>query len=183
MPVTFSLESDATPWPSAVSELDGAERMVARWLRQWSAGLRENAAGRWALVWTAFTREFGAEDGKAALSGLAAMMMELQGGARRRIRVHPPCCPYLGADEIRLIGFVAVCQRQEWPRARALAEEMVRPDGVGVMLEAGARLARVLRRHDLWLPPRCTAYPTIYAGKESGARVASGRPSPAHTIH
>ncbi|MFQ5784533.1 MAG: hypothetical protein ACE5H8_06885 [Alphaproteobacteria bacterium] len=137
-----------------MAELDPAERLIVWAFRRWVLGLLENKGGYWSCVWNEFARQFGARDGKEALSSFATLIKGLQCYARRTIHHHHPCCPCLGADEVSLICFVAACQNRRPQLARSLAEWMVHPDGAGELLEAGIRLAQAMRRHALNLPER-----------------------------
>ena len=96
--------------------------------------VQHNDGGYWSQVWNEFARQFGAKDGKEALSGFAGMVKGLQCHARRAVRHHRPCCP-------------------------CLAEWLVQPEGAGELLQSGSRLAQVMRRHALHLPERAAAEP------------------------
>lgn len=143
-----------TPWPTSMAELAPAERFIVWCFRRWVLGLRENNGEHWSFVWNEFARQFGAKDGKEALSGFAGLIKGLQCYARRAIQHHQPCCPCLGADEVSLICFVAACQNRQPHLALSLAEGMVQPEGAGELLEAGIRLAEVMRQYALNLPER-----------------------------
>ena len=155
MPITFTPKT-AAPWPATTAELDPSEIIVVRAFRRWVLGLQHNDGGHWTMVWNDFARQFGATDGKEALSGFAGLVKGLQCHARRTIRHHRPCCACLGTDEISLLCLVAACQNGRPGLARSLAEWLVRPEGAGELLQAGTRLAQVMRRHNLHLPARTT---------------------------
>jgi hypothetical protein len=135
-------------------ELDSSERLIVWSFRRWVLGLRENRGEHWSLVWNEFTRLFGAREGKEALSGFAALLKGVQCHARRTIHHHQPCCPCLGDDEAAVMRLVAACQSHQLLRARSIAEWLVEPDGVGEILQAGTRLAHIMRQHALILPDR-----------------------------
>ncbi|MFQ5773883.1 MAG: hypothetical protein ACE5GS_05145 [Kiloniellaceae bacterium] len=140
--------------PTSVDQLAEGERLIVRAFRCWILGLRENTAEHWSVAWNDFAGRLGAHDGKAALSGLAGLVRELHHHARRRFRHHHPCCGCLTGDEVALVGFVGACQRGEWVLARALAEWLVHGEGIGGMIEAGARLSEAMLRASLFLPSR-----------------------------
>ena len=142
------------PRPTSMSELHASERLIVWSFRRWVLGLLENRGEHWSLVWNEFTRQFGAHQGKDALSGFAALMKGVQCHARRTIHHHQPCCPCLGDDEVCVLSLVAACQSRELRRARFIAEWLVEPDGVGELLQAGSRLAEMMRQHALILPER-----------------------------
>lgn len=145
--------------PDSTLELEEAEHLLVWALRRWLAGLQGNSAQQWSMVWNDFAKRFGAEDGRKGLAGLAALVKELQISARRTIHHLPPCCRFLGADELSVLGFVGACQRGDWALARAQAEWLVRADGIGGLLEAGVRLSAVLSAHSLHLPERSLGAP------------------------
>lgn len=141
-------------WPTSTQELDVSERLVIWALRRWVRGLRQNDGTQWTLVWKEFGRQFNGRDGTRALAGFVRLIDGLQRHTRRVMRLHLACCPYLSADEVCLVGFVAACQGNEPAVARARAEWMVHAEGVGDMLEAGAQLAAIMQRHGLVFPKR-----------------------------
>ncbi len=145
--------------PGSTLDLEEAEHLLVWALRRWLAGLQDNSAQQWSLVWSDFAKRFGTEDGRKGLAGLAALVKELQISARRTIHHLPPCCRFLEADELSVLGLVGACQRGDWELARAQAEWLVRTDGIGGMLEAGARLSSVLSAHSLRLPERSLGAP------------------------
>lgn len=150
------------PWPTSTSELDPAERLVVRSFRRWVLGLKQNTADHWDYVWEEFASQLGPQDGRDALSGFAGMVKALQCNARRRICYHQPCCPYLGADEVSIVCFVAACQNGELCLARSLVEWLIKSEGTEEIIEAGRRLAEGMHRHGLTFPERCGA-PSIPA--------------------
>lgn len=162
---------NALLWPTSMNELDPSERLIVWAFRRWVLGLRENRGEHWSFVWNEFARQFGAREGKEALSGFAALIKGLQCHARRMVHHHQPCCPCLGADEAAVMCLVAACQSHQLSRARTLAEGLVEPDGVGELLQAGSRLARVMRRCALIFPER-TGSVTI--GREAARPETTG---------
>lgn len=141
-------------WPTSMMELEVSERLIVWAFRRWVQGLRRNDGTQWAMVGKEFGRQFNGPDGTAALAGFARLIDGLQHGARRTVRLHQACCPCLAADEVSLVCFVAACQRPAAPLARVRAESLVHTDGVGDLLQAGSRLAGLMRRHGLVLPQR-----------------------------
>ncbi len=144
----------AAPRPACVEDLNEAERFALRTFRRWAMGFEGDPDRHLPCVWREFIARLGTEDARAALAAFAALVRELVSASRRPIAYHRPCCPCLGAAELSFLGFVAACQHRRWGLARALAEWMVRADGVGGMLEAGARFARLMDRHALRFPER-----------------------------
>lgn len=149
-------ETATHPCPTTTKELEVAERLIVRSFRRWVVGLRHNDGKHWSQVWTDFAGRFGDADGKAALSGFARLIRSLQSHARRSITYHQPCCPCLSADEIRITNLIAACQERRLSHAHALAEWMVRPDGIGDLLDAASQLAHFMQCHGLLFPVRTT---------------------------
>lgn len=143
-----------SPLPTSMSELTEPERLIAGALRHWVAGLGGASPHTRSLVWNEMSRRLGAAEGRIALAALSRIVSALQEHARRRIRVHKPCCAFLGADELGLVALVAACQHGRWPLARARAEWLVESDGVGALLDAGAALGGVLASRGQRLPER-----------------------------
>lgn len=140
--------------PEAMADLEDPEQIIIWAFRRWILGLSTNSACHWSMVWNDFARRFGAQEAKTAMVGLAGMVKELHLNARHRIRHHAPCCPCVGPDELAFAGFIGACQRGEWTLAHAQAEWLVRPDGIGGLLESGVLLAKTLAEHGLMVPDR-----------------------------
>lgn len=147
-------------WPTSLPELEPAERLVVWAFRRWALALTDNTGHHMCFVSNEFVRQLGRRDGQAALAAFLAIVRALQEHARRNIRYHQPSCACLGADELWLVCLVGSCQRGEPRRARCLAEWMVRPDGVGDLLDAACRLGRSMLGRTLVLP---------YRNRETGA--------------
>lgn len=152
-PIVF-YHSAHSPWPGSTAELVESEHFVISAFRRWIAGLKSNSEHHWTIVWNDFSKRFGAKEGQLALSGLAGLIRELHVNTRRTIYPHPPCCGCIGVDELGFINFVGACQRANWTLARSQAEWLVKPDGIGGLLESGVRLATVMSNHGLVVPER-----------------------------
>ena len=135
-------------------ELEASERLIVWAVRRWVAGLRCNDGAQWQLVGREFRRQFNGQDGIRALAGFARLIDGLQHGARRPVRLHRACYPFLSADEVHLVCFVAACQAPVSAVARVRAEWLVRLEGVGDLLQAGTQLGNLMHRHGLTLPQR-----------------------------
>lgn len=143
-----------TTRPTSTAELEPAERLIVWAFRRWVFGLRRNTGEHLPLVWREFETRFGPCDSQEALSGFVGLINGLQCFARRKFCHHQPCCPCLGADEVRIVDFVAACQHRHMQLTRTMAEWMVESDAVGELIDNGRRVAQVLRRHGLLLPMR-----------------------------
>jgi len=144
MTLPFSSPSAAESTARNVADLGRDERLVLRGFRGWVLGLRANAGAPCTIAWTMFASDFGAEAGRAIMVALVAVIAALAAGPRRPLRLHPPCCPRLGHDELALLGLLDACRQGHWALARARAEWLVEANGVGDLLAAMSRLARTL---------------------------------------
>ena len=148
------LDDRQTPWPTTMAELAPSERFIVWSFRRWVRGLRDNDYSHWSLVSDEFTRQLGEVDGQEALSGFARLVMGLQRHARRPVRVHWPCCPGLGVDEVLIVCLVASCQHHESRFAKRLAEWVVKCGGASELIMACKYLALIMHRRSLDLPMR-----------------------------
>jgi hypothetical protein len=142
------------PLPRRMADLAAGEHLVLWGFRRWIVGLTDDAPAHWRIVEREFTRRFGVEDGRRSLVALVRLIAMLQSHAARPIVYHRPCCPCIGADEATILAFVAACQLGDWPGARHRAAMLVGEAGVGDLLEAGARLAKLLAGRGARLPLR-----------------------------
>jgi len=140
------------PWPASMTELTEAERFFIDAFRRWVTGLRRNDGRHWNPVRYEFERRLGTPDDAAALAGLAWLVGGLMLHARRPVRHHRPCCPYVASDEIRLTGLIAACQSGSLDVGEDLAAWLVTGNGIGPMLDAGLALGALMGRHGLTLP-------------------------------
>lgn len=166
----FEDASQPIPWPSQIAELTPAEALIVRSFRRWVKGLHENTAAQWSAVWDEFASRFGGRPGRDALTDFAMLVRAIQTGARRRISYHQPCCPCVGGDEAAIVGFVAACQRRDWPLARARAQWLVRDETVGEMISAGNALGAKLAGHGVLFPDRLPPAPAPDEGEQPKPR-------------
>ncbi len=141
-------------WPSLTADLSHPEKFVVWSFRRWLLGLVDNSARHWMFVWHEFETQMGDVDGKAALANFAKLARCLQLHARRPVQCHHPCCPFLGTDDAWVVSLVAACQVRDRRLADSLVRTMIADKGCEIMLEAAARLAYLMQRHALHLPPR-----------------------------
>jgi hypothetical protein len=144
----------AAQTPQRMTDLEPGEHVLLWGLRHWLCGLADDAPAHWRMVEREFTERFGIEHGRRALLGLVRLIALMQGHAARAIVYHRPCCPCVGADEALILAFVAACQLGDWPGARARAAALVDETGVGDLLQAGARLAKLMGDRGVRLPLR-----------------------------
>jgi hypothetical protein len=126
------------------TDLADGERFLVGSLRRWALGLTDNNGEHWRFVWHDFQNRMGARDGKSALASFAGMVAALQVHARRPLRHHHPCCPCVGADELRIVVLVAACQRRDMELAERLAAWMIEAHGTCRVLRGGWRLPPAL---------------------------------------
>lgn len=139
---------------SRTDELCQTDQLLVRSYRSWIKGLHENDSRPWNDVWNAFIAEFGARDGKLALTWFVRMINALQAHAERPVRYHQPGCPCLGDDERQFLGVVAACRAGAALAARERAETLVPVDGAKDLLAAGGQLALIMAKvgHTASLP-------------------------------
>jgi hypothetical protein len=129
------------PFPAETARLDPCGRLFIWSFRHWIVGHKDER--HWSLVWRELSRRFGNEAASEAVTALSAVVRTICEHARRNVTYHQPCCPCLASDEYRVVAFVAACRRADWPVAGGLAEWIVLRDGVGDLVSAGARLAKL----------------------------------------
>jgi len=146
--------ASATQIPRRMADLEPGEHLLLWGFRRSLSGLVDDAPVHWRIVEREFTDRLGFEHGRRSLVGLVRMIALMQSHAARSIVYHRPCCPCIGDDECVILGFLAACQRGDWPGARLRAASLVAEAGVGDLLQAGARLAKLLGDRGARLPLR-----------------------------
>lgn len=145
-------------WPTSIQELSEGERLVLWAFRRWVSG-REHLP----MLAREFDRQFRQSESRPALIALDAALAGLTRHARRTIVYHQPCCACLGADEVCLISIVAALQNGATTAARAMAQWLVRSEGVDGFTTALDDFADCLTGSGHDLPyrtrPRHTARP------------------------
>jgi len=144
----------AAATPRRLAELEPGEHLLLWGFRHWLCGIADDTPAHWRMVEREFTDRFGLDHGRRALVGLVRLIALMQSNAARAIVYHRPCCPCVGEDETVILGFVASCQLGDWPGARARAASLVEETGVGDLLQAGARLAKLMGDRGAHLPLR-----------------------------
>lgn len=133
-------------WPTSVQELSEGERLVVWAFRRWVSGPEHLP-----MLAREFERQFRRNEARPALIALDAALTGLTRHARRSIVYHQPCCACLGADEVCVISIVAALQAGASAAARAMAQWLVRMEGVEAFVAPLDRLAEHLADsgHDL----------------------------------
>lgn len=133
-------------WPTSLHELTEGERLVLWAFRRWVSG-REHLP----MLAREFDRQFRQAEARPALVALDAALAGLTRHARRTIVYHQPCCACLGADEVCVISIVAALQNGAAHAARAMAQWLVRRDGIEDFTGALGQFADCLNGsgHDL----------------------------------
>lgn len=142
--------------PRRMADLEPGEHLLLWGFRHWLCGLADEAPAHWRMVEREFTDRFGVDYGRRSLVGLVRMIALMQSHAARSIVYHRPCCPCVGEDEAVILDFVAACQLGDWPGARLRAASLVEEAGVGDLLQAGARFAKLMGDRGAQLPLRAT---------------------------
>ena len=145
---------DPSRQPMAMQALSEGERLVVWSYRRWVIGMQTHEEGHWIRVWRELGCVLGVDGARNALAGLQRMIREVALHARRPVRLHPPCCGVVCADELSVVNLVASCQAGHHAHARRIAEWIVRTDGVGDLIEAGRILGEALAERGIRLPGR-----------------------------
>ncbi len=158
------LPSCGRPWPAHLFELTPAEQLLLNGMRRWIAGWVCMSTEPWEHAWADFARHLGTREGRAAVAALAALVDTLRRHVRRSFHYHQPCCPCIGADEIRLVLLTGAAQRGERLRVEAMARWLVHEGAVGEILRHAAAIGAALARGGLVLPERAAGAAVPPAG-------------------
>lgn len=133
-------------WPTSVQELNDGERLVLWAFRRWVSGSEHLP-----MLAREFDRQFRQVEARPALIALDAALIVLTRHARRTIVYHQPCCACLGADEVCIISIVAALQNDATTAARAMAQWLMRGEGIDGFIAALENFADCLSGsgHDL----------------------------------
>ncbi len=145
---------DETTLPTAMADLESAERFVVWNFRRCVLGICENNTEHWTHMWRAFVDRLGLEDGTEALTSFFAIVRALENYGRHTIHHHQPDCPCLGPDEFRIVTLIAACQGRRPHEARALTNALVQPEGTADLFQAAIRFGQFLTSRSLLLPDR-----------------------------
>lgn len=127
---------------TCTGELTDAERLLVWSFRRWASGCDHRP-----LIRHAFAVQFGAGRGGEALHAFHHFMDVLRVGARRVIHYHLPCCPCLGADELRVLLLVASAQHGDGWSAAVVAGGLVHRSWIDAFVEAAEGLAEAFKRN------------------------------------
>lgn len=144
--ISQSVDGAGGSWPTHVQELNEGERLVVWAFRRWVCGPQHLP-----LLAREFDRQFRRAEARPALQALDSALSGLTRHARRTIVYHQPCCACLGADEVCFLSIVAALQSGAHQAAGAMAQWLVRREGVQDFVAALDELAECLSGsgHDL----------------------------------
>ena len=145
-------QGTSLPTPLRVGALCGAEGFFLQSLRGWCQG--QECRSR---VWNDYAKRFGAADGRLLLHLFCACHGAVRQGASRPIVHHPPCCPYLTPDELRLTAMLCAVALDRIEGARFLAHVLVRSEAVAPVLDTMSALAGAYAARGLTVPPASPA--------------------------
>ena len=162
------LAGPAEARPTSVQELTEGERLVLWAFRRWVGGPEHLP-----MLAREFDRQFRRDDARPALVTLDAALTALSRKARRTIVYHQPCCACLGADEVCFLSIVAAAQSGAGNAARAMANWLVRSDGVDAFLRPLDDFAEYLSGsgHDLPYRTAPSAEARHYAAPRAALQV------------
>ncbi len=134
--------------PIRLGAIGESECFFLRSMRGWSTGhdgLNE--------VWNDHARRFGAADGRLLLHLFSACYGEIRLAAKHPIRHHPPCCPYLAPDELRLTALFCSAALGQTENAQFVAHLLFSREALPAVLDAASRLARAYAARGLPVSP------------------------------
>ena len=143
--------------PDTVLQLGETEQLVTRSLRHWVVGAITGDARHWNRVWNDLAGALGQARAREALTALDKLVRLACTGEPGRFRCHPPCCRFLGSDELDLLAILSACQAGDRDTGAALAHNLVAPQHHAEFVSLAATLAREIGAAGLILPRRRSA--------------------------
>ena len=137
-----------------MQELSEIERTLIRSYRRWIAGMRMNDERYWNVVWMELSSFLGDQSARSILGGLLGLIAAIGSYSRRPVRLHPPCCGYVCAEELLILSLIGACQRKNYSLSRRRAEWLVSANGIAILLEGGQQIASALKMIEIKLPNR-----------------------------
>lgn len=155
---------DQTPLraPEHLRDMKEPERLIIWSYRRWVLGLQTHEESYWERVWRELSCVLGEDRTRTVLSGLQKIIASIGHHARRPVRLHPPCCGYICADELSVVFLIAACQRRDYSVARRVAEWLVSDRGVSDLLEGAGRISSSFREAGQHFPDRTPGYTVIH---------------------
>ena len=141
-------------WPDRLGQLTSPEQVLVCTFRRWIIGMQRNYIVFWEHAWSAMADYFGSCTTRSVLRGLQYIIIGIGTSGRRPVRLHPPCCGFVCADEIWLLALIGACQRQEHGMLTALAEWLISKNGLANISDGVARIASALELKGMILPDR-----------------------------
>jgi hypothetical protein len=132
------LAMGATPIAEA-DERAPAERRFIVALRLWLESPAHQAE-----VWSGFTRDFGAAQGRETLRAFERFVGAVAEGVDRKLWRNRVGCPILGRDEAALASVIALAARGQRAEAARAVAALVRADAAQPVLACAADLGRLL---------------------------------------
>ena len=120
---------------------DAAERLVIETARAWFVHKAPSYLFESRLV-----KALGADRADPIQAPFHAVMTSLFLHARRQLRIHPPGCPRISADERAVLGLFAAAAIADGPGLAARLTWLMPPKGHGVVAVSTERVTRILVR-------------------------------------
>ncbi|MBA5775883.1 hypothetical protein H2509_01945 [Stappia sp. F7233] len=130
------------------------EDLVVDGLRHWLSGYATGSIECWELAWNLFATKLGPARARPAVAALSCYARAINGHFRGNFCLFPHGCPRRCADECLALELLAAVQSGDRPRAAALADRLVRADGLTLTLDAAAALGAALSALGLTLSSR-----------------------------
>lgn len=115
------------------------DRLFVLSLRRWLDG----PSGQ-AYVWNGLARALGAGAATGFLKAFERLLRAIARSTGRKLERHATSCPCIGDDEALLAGMVRAAGQGDSVTAHALAAEIVRENELVAVVEAAARLGRLM---------------------------------------
>ena len=125
-----------------------SESLFLRSMRGWSKG-HEGLTE----VWNEYARRFGAADGRLLLHLFCSCYSAIRLAAKRPIRHHAPCCPYLAPDELRLTALFCASALGRVENTLFAAHLLLNHDEMPAVLSAVSRLGSAYAARGLPVSP------------------------------
>ena len=124
---------------TCVCQLSTADHVLIWSARTWSANRRD-----WPRVEQEFRGPLGIEAADDLCQGLIVFFSLINSSACRKVSLSPLTCPGVSDDEELLVGLLAEAQRNNWPAAVAMLEQILPPAAIRQALDPVAAIGRIL---------------------------------------
>jgi hypothetical protein len=147
-----------------VDDLCDTERLVLRSFRSWLSGLLASDGRCLEWAWRNLAAELGQADATAVLTEICRLLFRIAGTSRRSIAHHPPCCPWVGADEWHLLYLLSACQHGRQDSAVWAAHRLTGSGAAEEVIDSAFDCSHRLKTAGRILPDRTGALAPVGLG-------------------